>query len=890
MSLALHQLRKDIRQFWMVLLIWAALLALNLGTDLGWLAKVPPGGSERTSAIWAGMQPFALWLLLFMTPSMVVLADSPARREGFLGTRPMPKLDLWAAKLMFIFGLIVLPVVAQDMVYLWMEGLPFRYVAQGGLERLLWILPVAVCAAAFAALWRNYTQWAAGIGIVFGGFVLSAYVLSWLENWLGPISGLDDLQAMIVTLLTMAPGLAALAVWNARRSPKPLLRWCGIALVAAFWFGATLLWPWKQVKLAPADPAAARALVEKSDLGLTPRNIRMSESSDDRHGTQLAFALDFPPPSYEAAGGEFVQWVNAGTKLLRPSGQALASGGSPEREPIFRAFGSVKTWQEIQAVAGLLPQIALAEVGPSRLLIADPSTLMLMPEDVLAEVGPFGFYTEGSTELGRFNLDPDGALLHEPIALQARLEGRAFRWKKVAELPLKAGESAKDDFGQWTVKRSGILAVILQRKQIALSLSTDQRANNPADWSGDKFAFVFYHPRRNVAFVADGNIYPASTRAADTAYPQCWLDVHCAGLQNAGDWNKLLSTEWPEFRLLIFEKTWLGNANRDWQSARFTYDDLQNAPAATAASGGESLTSGELERRLAALNRPGPGASRQAVSLYLLEYLRLLDARRFWGLNRPQDPAISGLAALTPEHLDILLDGLPAMSLLCRRAVIAAITAGALESQKDAIIAAVPRAPELASVLLARGWVGDARAALYKLLDSPRALPLESLQAIAWFADPQTYPRLLQELESNPSEPLYDALRALPGIAGPLDASVTRLWRDHTVLLRRFEDAGQALRLALREGKPEALAWACHLAEQLNSGNPIAATMRGSVFEGVVELPEVPASGTDRSSIFLALLSRRRAEDFVFDPARRRFVLKQKPNSAAEAGPRAPSS
>jgi hypothetical protein len=868
MSLTLHQLRKDIRQFWRFLLLWAVLLALDLGTDLGWLAKVPPDGYDRASRLWAGLQPVALWALLFLIPSMVVLADSPARRDGFLGTRPMPKRDLWVAKLIFIFGLIVLPVVAQDLVYLWMEGLPMRYVAQGGLEHLLWVLPVAGCAAGFAALWRSYAEWAAGLAIVLGGFALCAVGISWLgmENWLGPIGISDDMQGMIVTLLTLAPGLAALAVWNARQSRKTRWRWCGIAIIAACWCGACLLWPWKRLDLQPADPAAARALVESADLRLTPRSIRMIEASGFRKGNQLSLALNFPPPLDGSAGGAFVQWVNAGTKLLRSSGQALAPSGPQAHGPIFnRRWGIYTPLPELRAMSRLLPL------------------------DALAEVGVFGSYAEGATDLGRFNLDPGGALLHEPIAVQARLEGRAFRWEKVAELPIKAGQSAKDDFGRWTIESSYLTGVILQRKQLALSTSSDQRANNFVDWPNDKFAFVFYHPGRNVAFVADGQVYPNTSRAASTAFPQFWLQVSFSGPQNGTEWKGLGAQEWAESRLLIFQKTWLGNAPRDWQSARFTWDDLQPPASAADASGGEALTSGELDRRLAALNRPEPGASRQAVSLYLLEYLRLMEARRFWARIRPQDPAIRGLAALAPEHLDILLDGLPAMSPLCRRAVVAALTAGALESQKAEIIAAVPRAPELAAVLLARGWVGDAHDALYRLLESPRALPLESLQAIAWFADPQTYPRLLQELESNPNDPLYDALRALPGMAGPLDATVTRLWRDQTAVVRMWENVSPALRLALREGKPEALAWACHLAGEINLVNSTAATRLDSVFEGTIELPAVPGLGFLEPRSVLAMLRQHRAGDFVFDPARQEFVLKQKLPSAADAGPRAPS-
>ena len=128
-----------------------------------------------------------------------------------------------------------------------------------------------------------------------------------------------------------------------------------------------------------------------------------------------------------------------------------------------------------------------------------------------------------------------------------------------------------------------------------------------------------------------------------------------------------------------------------------------------------------------------------------------LDAERFpLNLN---DPQTRHLAAFVPAHLDLLLDALPVMDEASKQSVINAIKLGATDAQEPTIIAALQHEPDLAEVLLARGWVEDARPEIYHLIQSGsrQLLPLTAMRAIAWFHDPQTYPRLLEEFEANPT-------------------------------------------------------------------------------------------------------------------------------------------
>jgi hypothetical protein len=112
MKLIWLQFRKDVRRFRVYLALWFGLLLLDLAVNMGWVGQVfyvPNHGFDSASNTWTALLPIFIWALIVLLPTVVVLEDSPARRDGFLATRPMPKSALFAAKAMFVFALIVLP-------------------------------------------------------------------------------------------------------------------------------------------------------------------------------------------------------------------------------------------------------------------------------------------------------------------------------------------------------------------------------------------------------------------------------------------------------------------------------------------------------------------------------------------------------------------------------------------------------------------------------------------------------------------------------------------------------------------------------------------------------------------------------------------------------------
>jgi hypothetical protein len=372
---------------------------------------------------------------------------------------------------------------------------------------------------------------------------------------------------------------------------------------------------------------------------------------------------------------------------------------------------------------------------------------------------------------------------------------------------------------------------------------------------------------------------PAGTRAGDTALEQYWMNLHFG--QNSGaSWKEFTAEEWAECKLLIFQRTWLGTVPADWQSPGLVINDLlapayANPPAGSASGQGE-LPLSEVRRRLAELPPPGPGASQVEVGHYLFQAVLLLNANGFSFTLGAAD--ISRFAALVPDHLDVLLAGLPAIGVPAKTLLLQAITRGATESQKDRIIAALPDNPDLMEVVLNRGWEADAHDAIYKLLAASQPLSYQTVQAIASFHDPATYPRLLAAFEAAPDSQLYDLLRTLPGLAQPLSDAVARQWRNpvHFLNGNGQEVDQQALSLGLHAGSADALRFAFRLLAETKPGDnssqlvwPLAQS-----FLGNVKMDGLKFQDRQNNPKVLDWMRQHRPEDFSFDPIRQCFYLK----------------
>ena len=866
MNLTLHQFRKDVRQFHLILIVWGVLLFLDLAANLGWVGSGKSSlqwgeGAMANFVVW--LQDLCLWLLFFLIPTALVLTDSPAHREGFLRTRPVSGRDLWLAKALFVLVLVILPVVIQEAIYLALAGLPAGYVLHGVGDRLLYGLPMVVIVGAFASLWRGYSQWAGGLTTAFGGTIVISLLLNIILYFAGHPDLFDNTTAANASSVGLAAtyvyALAALAValLHARFVWGPRGRWLGIAAALLAYIGTTMYWPWNLVNPRPADPAAAQAVVTQFPLNVPAGQISLSQKFGKEWDNRLDFDVFVKPEVNRGTFPNLVEWHGRQVQLVSASGQSFPPVHPPVQYPDQRGWNNPPL-TDLRIWIGLLPQEVYFRLNQN--------------------VYPFDYQAR---DFGEFKADPQAAWLHAPVTLKTQAEGRVFRWEQVGDFALNAPATHQDAYGSWTFLelRANDFQhqdhVLVKRSQISFSTATDARATGFGNDPRDRYDFVIYNPRRKVALVTQNSyISPFSTRARATALSQYWLDL-VINDNSWPNWKPYTREELTQCRLLIFEKTWLGTVPADWQSPGFVINDLLTSIPPVQAQNQEGLSRGEMERRLAELPFPDPAASREEVCHYLVQAVPIMDASRF--AQVPGEAVVARLATLVPDHLDVLLAGLPAMGTPASSAVIEAIIQGATEPQRSSIIAALPSEPGLVRVLFQRGWLTGAKEAVCKLMNATQPLSQETIEAIASYQDPATYPRLLSALEADPRPDTYDLLRPLPGIAAPLAATVDRLWQNHDrIVPSDLTGFAQPLGLALHTGNRDALRFAFRLlGETVPTRNGNTGDWQlAQVFRDNLKLDGLKLEDLGNNQRVFAWLRHYESDSFVFDPIRQRFVLR----------------
>ncbi|MBC8096865.1 MAG: hypothetical protein H7Y43_13745 [Akkermansiaceae bacterium] len=858
MKLVFHHFKKDVRQFRIFLAIWLGLLLLDLAVNLSWVGNPelsPSGRFDSASNSWTGLLPVVLWALTAILPSLVVLADSPARHEGFLSTRPMPRRDLFLAKILYIVALLVVPWALAEMAHLTLQGLPAWAILRGTFERLLISLPVAVGFAAFAALWPGTARWVRALGTLVGVYVLTGMTFSLLMN----VLHLPDLPSpttsgIFVWAYLFVLTLVLLAAWHSRSHRGWKFRWGGLVVCLALsWFGGTM-WKGEFFRLQPENPQAAQAVFSQSGFEISTRNILLSSEQSPDENAPVRFQVLLTPKTKLLPAAHVIEWSGKDARLLRPTGGVIPRDGKFYPRHLFfgNPWNATHTMEELTAWASEFPEGVLFR--------------------------QFNFNNGSSSfpnarlDLPRFKVPENAGERAESLNLEADFDAQVFQWRKIADLPLTPGVVSKDAFGSWKIISGQTIIpqpnahLFVERHQIELLTATDSRCSSFNYGPLSRMVLAVYDPETRIVWLPDHS-YNTVKRGSHTGLTRHFINFYLNERQ------PFTAAELSRCRLVVLEKTWVGSVPKKWQSPAFTLDEKLSPAYANGFNNTASLPREEFSRRIAALQAPAPNAPRREVSLYLLKFLQLVDAHRI-SLD-PRDPEIAKLGEYVPEHLDLLLDGLPAMNRPSKRAVLAALRVSATEQQKSAILAALRSEPELAEILLARGWLNDARAEVYQLATSSRSLPFAALQAIASFRDPQTYPRLLEAFETEPSEKLDDLLHLL-GLSEQAAPIVERAWRKESLVLR--QDGAHinwsAFTLAMSHGQTNALQFAYRLLNDPEVNQTHWAESLHDVLRKTIWMPDLNMEAGHSSDSVFAWMRQHRPEDFVFHPVRRQFVLR----------------
>lgn len=862
-SLIWHQFRKDLRLFRVGLAFWCGLLAVDLTLNLllpGWIEFDPLLGFNQGMAFFAGWIVFLLWLGALLLPAAVVMTDSPLRENAFVRTRPVPRGAIVWSKLLFIAGCILAPACLVEIIHLLAIGSgPGRTLHAAG-ERLLFLAPAVLAAAAFGGLWRNPKELVVG-WLVFGGCTwlgfLGVYFIAGLLEALGLMSRwIDDpLESrLLVWEMVALAGLVFVLwlAWGGRM--RPARRWLAMPLVTLLAGVVGFLPSWNLFPVRAQDPGLAKSLFPGGVIQLDWDGFQLNHNGAKPDG-RIEVGGSLRPGTPRDENALVIDWA------VRDAVMEQDSDDSVEFDYTGR-IGEVFNWrsglseQDLRAFEPLF--------GEEPLFLSDHGA-------------PSG---GGMANLGRVLFD---LLPTNRARIHANLEGRAFRWSAVARLPLQPGASVEDEAGSWAIvgigSRGGQSHTIgLRRDQIALRTTRDAAWRRLHYWPTTQHEFLFVDSQRRIVLLQNSPVWTSMGLGSHTGVAHYFLALELA-------LPSLLQSEPPtdlpeDLELWVLRRDYVGDLQAEASTPEFELASLRSPSADVNQLQSEGLDEAAFRRRVEEIVSPAPDASRVVVATYVVQVLRLIEARR--AFIQEGDPIVTRLAALVPQHLDLFLDALPYAENLAARTLRHAIRRGTSEAQASEVIAALPGDPELAEVVLARGWETLAAPTAKRLATSPAGLPFEVTQLLALSADPSIRHRLLVDFQQRPSTPTYEILRTFDGIEPDLAAALDAIWANRRRVLRPEMDSMRPEGMLLRVGRREALERILRVFHLAPDGrrdrlwNLLDACYEGIVMDGLDD------SKRHDHEVLAAWLKDKQASDFEWDPNRRRWVLRSTDPAVAQ--------
>ena len=246
--------RKDVRRFALWLVVWAGVLGLRVAIDAG--AAMPWLGRVAVDNLGVA----ATTLLFLLIVVLVVHEDPPGDLRAFWTTRAVSGRQLFAAKALFVMGLLVLPAATVDLADIAAAGIESGVVAQACPEIFLEWSAWAMATMALAAVTTTLPGFLGGafagglVVLVTWGVALVAFVP--LESVAVPLAlrffdfsepSADEVRLMMALREgARAIGMAAIvALWAAFVAERTwglrrirMTRWALLGSVAAL----TLLW------------------------------------------------------------------------------------------------------------------------------------------------------------------------------------------------------------------------------------------------------------------------------------------------------------------------------------------------------------------------------------------------------------------------------------------------------------------------------------------------------------------------------------------------------------------------------------------------------------------------------------------------------------------------
>lgn len=850
MNLALHQLRLELRRERAWLAFYALVLLCNYGVALGWIGGPEPGSSGQ----WQGVSPvpvllaIGFWGLVARLVTAVVLDDSPARRNRFLATRPMPGVSLFLGKALFVLLAVILPAVLMEALSLAASGAPTALASTGALERFVHLCLIAGLLAAFAAHWARAQAMLIAAAAGFGALAIIANLLavaapvagSWAADFERDITPLAILQGAVVMTL----GMAVTAWVRSRYGWR--LGWAAPSFVTILLAGiiATAKTPFRSVPLRGESQEEIDRLAADDPVRIG--RYRFSSSAPWSGSADIGAKFSVEPAAGTTADDYDWRWKtlserwSAGVAILKTR---RSDAHLPATDSSSSDRSSIR-W----SVADAIRQV----MGDSVAYVGRP------------DPGRFS----SPVTAGHIRYDPDRFPAGEQAVLESVLAADLFRWKVAANLPVMAGSSE----GGWQVagihQSTGTVRIAMQEKTVSLhtARSVHDRPGRQRWRIRKRFALCF--PDRGVAVIGR----PSHEDEISSLFTARRSIGHIVFGEPGGGLRDLFSGDLSEARLLVLEDAYLGRLTTSWISPGTVLASEPTERDQPSTPGSDRLGLTEFNGWFDNWEKLSPVRERSKVHRHLDELLRQVSLVSY-SMDRIEEPSLLYTSGFVPRHLEWMLARLPALDSRTRSFLATAIGQGAREGQRDAILRSALRHEEMTGVAVSRGWLRDSPETALELLRTRGLDEPGVMAAIVASDNPDLDGTVFDAYRCNPSDRSYEMLRQVPRLAEETERITTGFWKPGRIMPDRH-DFDTRFSLALLQGRTEALE---ELFVLVRIANVSKAWNVSNLVGKTIRLPhELRRSPSDHEAI-LRWVRDRSADDFSWDPVFRQFVLKDSP-------------
>lgn len=838
MNMLMHNLKKDIRHFRILLILWFALLLLQTAVS-GFGATVGAANIVMTITLktLATLMPLLQCVLIVAMIPLLIHDEPLVGTTAFWFTRPIARKTLLSSKALFAGAFLVLPPVAVQMILLAGTGISAGHLLLAVFETLLQSLSFLLVVAGLAVLTPNFARFALVGVICFVVSMLIAFCVSMVRLFLDPEGmaaqmeqrhTLELSRSIVSSLLMIATG--TVVVWHqylTRRSVRSFVMFVmGILLC----FVAGQKWPWDF--LAVPRVAVSSALVDTNRVVLAMDRVNGASCSESSS-------------------------LLGNAKKRRHVSSGLMISGLPES--VFTKFNVEK------AILTLPDGKAGPAVGPSSALSYDGPRgwheVALM--DALGNMTVVNSQNQGI--INRFNtthlltLSEDDFLACESkeMNLSLTVDVETFRYQVVASIPLRKKAYAEQGTRQTLitdiVRATQGCTVMLRERWVNLPYAKETRLRSMRERFTNKsgWLYVLCNRKRQQAVLPED----AHESVNFTFDQNAHLRMENQQLRFANDRNYRLDFQlddnWlADAELVCIECVSEGHFIKRLDEKAFVMQDNRNKNMRRQQDKGVDP---EALKKIVLPTKPTQDQVREYVKA-------IVETANYQQQISSADPQVEMLLRVGAENLDVLIAA--SNDYYVKEAAKRLLGA----QHKELVLKSLPRHPWLAYVVLTQDWAQDAREPMIQSLRTGGGDNSDVVRAVASLRDPTTYPDLLSALSASalsygPSAAAtYDAIQDLPGI--DLTNTVAKTWR----IVRYHPDFRRIpfLPAALACGQRSALDVAAKWMEERGNDVANAEQIRAAIWKHV-------EADTNQS---LQVWVNANTDRIRFDSATRRFTLK----------------